>query len=206
MKLFQKYSTTIFLFLFLASFAKAQVSDKEIIPNYFKENSYKRIHLGRFSTYFGKKIALFTGGFDYGVKLIKIKPDFKLIDLSLGSNFILAFDGMYNSSRARPNYTRIVPGIELNWNLRLYFLRIQSINTQLYLEGLGMTFVYYAIPYPDKGTKINIGSHVGIGMDYQINSKLRGFKSLRLFHTSNGKDFDQNPTINAIGVVMGIQF
>jgi hypothetical protein len=190
----------------LASSAIAQDTLTNKKENYFKRNSYQRIHLGKFESYFNDNIGILTAGYDYGLKFFKVKPDFNLIDFGFGANIIMAFDERPDSSLARPNYVRIVPGFELNWSLRLYFLRIQSIKTRLFIEGEGMTFVYYTKPYPDNGTNINIGSHVGMGMDFQINDALRGYTSLRLFHTSNGKNYENNPALNAIGILVGLQF
>jgi Lipid A 3-O-deacylase (PagL). len=147
-----------------------------------------------------------TAGYDYGLKFIRLNPDYNLIDFGLGANIILAYGQKNDPSRERPDYTRIVPGFEANWNIRLYLLPIKKINTRIYLEGMGITFVYYTKPFPDNGTRINIGSHVGLGMDYRINSELRGFASLRLMHTSNGKEYIRNPAINAIGITTGLQF
>jgi hypothetical protein len=179
---------------------------KHAKENYFKRNSYNRIHLGKFDSYFHDNIRLFTAGYDYGLKLIKINPNFNLFDFGFGANVIMAFDEQRDSSLVRPNYARIVPGFELNWSVRLYLLRIQSIKTRLFLEGEGMTFVYYTKPYSDDGTNINIGSHLGLGIDYNIKDDLKGYTSLRLFHTSNGKKFENNPALNAIGILIGLQF
>jgi len=206
MKNASKILTTFVLMGFFASLTNAQQSGDGDKQYYFERNSYKRIHLGKFNSYFDDNIGVLTAGFDYGLKLIRIKPDFNLIDFGLGTNILFGFDEKHDPSKDRPNYARIVPGFEVNWNLRLYILPIQSIKTRLFLEGMGMTFVYYTKPYPDNGTNINIGSHVGMGMDYQINDALKGYTTLRLFHTSNGKEFEKNPALNAIGIVMGLQF
>lgn len=188
----------------VTTFAQDSLVNKK--QNYFKTNSYKKIHFGKFNSYFKDNIGILTAGYDYGLKLLKIKPNFNLIDFSLGLNLIMAFDEKTDPSKARPNYARIVPGFELNWNLRMYVLRIKSIQSRLFFEGEGMTFVYYTKPYPDTGTNLNIGSHVGIGLDHQINNSLKGYTCLRIYHTSNGKKFENNPAVNAIGILIGAQF
>jgi Lipid A 3-O-deacylase (PagL) len=206
MKKINNFWATFILVVVFASSANAQDSLTNHNQTYFKKNSYKRIHFGKFNSYFNDNIGIMTAGFDYGLKLIRIKPNFNLIDFGLGTNIIMAFDEKHDPTLVRPNYARIVPGFELNWSLRLYIVRIKSIKTRLFLEGEGMTFVYYTKPYPDNGTNINIGSHVGMGMDFQINDALKGYTSLSLFHTSNGKNFENNPALNAIGILMGLQF
>jgi Lipid A 3-O-deacylase (PagL) len=206
MKKINSFWATFILVVVFASSANAQDSLTNHNQTYFKKNSYKRIHFGKFNSYFNDNIGIMTAGFDYGLKLIRIKPNFNLIDFGLGTNIIMAFDEKNDPKLARPNYARIVPGFELNWSLRLYIVRIRSIKTRLFLEGEGMTFVYYTKPYPDNGTNINIGSHVGMGIDFQINDALKGYTSLRLFHTSNGKNFENNPALNAIGILTGLQF
>lgn len=144
-------------------------------------------------------------GYDAILQLINITPDFNLIDVGLGLNGLLAFDDRGGSAKGRPVNARITPGFEANWNLRLYVLPIPPIKSAVFLEGLGMTFIVYSREYPDNGTKINIGSHVGLGVQYPIN-KFKGYTTLRLFHSSNGKQFEHNPALNAIGLLMGIRF
>ena len=67
--------------------------------------------------------------------------------------------------------------------------------------------MYYTKPYPDGGTNINIGTHVGFGMKSQINDYLNGFATFRIFsHTSNGQAEETNPALDMVGLVLGIQF
>ena len=56
------------------------------------------------------------------------------------------------------------------------------------------------------GSIVNIGSHVGMGMEYQINDNLKGYTSIRLFHASNGKKYVDNQALDAVGIIMGVQF
>jgi hypothetical protein len=65
--------------------------------------------------------------------------------------------------------------------------------------------VAYAREYPDNGTRANIGSRVGLGMEYPVNNH-KAHTTLRLFHSSNGKSYENNPALNAVGILMGIQF
>ena len=203
----QKKIITVLLFCFfvgIISTSNIYAQTKE--GSYFKRNSFQRIHLGLFNSFFSNNIGIMTAGYDYGLKFFRIKPELNLMDLNLGVNILAAFDEQEDLTKDRPQYVRIVPGFELNWNIRLYVLPIQKINTKVYIEGTGMTLVFYTSPYPNNGTKLNIGSHLGLGMDYQINPALRGFTSLRFMHTSNGKSYEKNPAVNAIGIVSGLQF
>ncbi len=197
-----KVAKIIATILFLAIYLDAQAQKR----SFFKDNSYHRINLGLYHSYFNDNVGVMTAGYDYGLELIRLRSGLNLIDVGVGANIILAYDGQNDPSRERPDYARIVPGLEINWSVRLYFLPIKKIDTRMYLEALPITFVCYAKPYPDGGSRINIGSHVGLGIDYRLNSGLRGFASLRLMHTSNGREYERNPALNAIGITTGVQF
>ena len=206
-KYFNRLFLTIAILALLFSNANAQKpANNDNNGSFFKQNSYNRIYLGHLTSYTHDNIGIMSIGYDYGLKLLNIKPDYNLIDFGFGADLILGFDEKYDANRDRPYYARIVPGFEINWSMRLYLFPVRSIKSRIYLEGMGMTFVYYAKPYPDNGTNINIGSHVGVGIDYQINQGLKGFFSLRLAHTSNGKEYSHNPALNAIGLIAGLQF
>lgn len=172
----------------------------------WKRHFEQRIYWASYKSYFADNIGIAQCGYDGIFKLWQLTPDFNLVDVGLGADALLGFDERIDSTRSRPKYARIVPGIEVNWSIRIYLIPIRRIRARIYAEGIGMSFVCYAKEYPDKGTKINIGSHLGLGMDYKINSVLRGFTSLRIFHTSNGMEYPKNPALNAIGIVTGIQF
>jgi hypothetical protein len=122
----------------------------------------------------------------------------------------MAFDQVNNSEKdnfgnIRPINARITPGFELNWSLRLYIIPIPQINSRIFLEGLGISLIIYTREYPDNGTFVNIGSHVGLGIEYPINN-FKAYTTLRLFHSSNGKPYENNPALNAVGIITGIQF
>jgi hypothetical protein len=42
-------------------------------------------------------------------------------------------------------------------------------------------------------------------MEYPIKN-YKAYATLKWFHTSNGKTYDNNPALNAVGIVTGIQF
>ena len=197
----------------------AQETDHNKSNNWFKRHLNHRIYFGYYGSYFDDNINILQGGYDAVLTLINIKPKYNLIDFSVGLNVLTAFDQVNESQQdnfgnMRPNYARITPGLELNWCVRVFILPISKINTRLYVEGIGMSLVVYTRIFPDiitengraTGSIVNIGSHVGMGMEYLINEHFKGYTSVRLFHASNGKKYEDNPAINAVGIIMGLQF
>jgi hypothetical protein len=180
-------------------------SQENTVQNFFQRNLNHRIYLGLYSSYFDDNIRLMQAGYDCVLKLIHISPEFNLVDAGIGLNALMAFDDKGGSNNGRPQNARITPGFELNWSVRLYVLPVKKINSRIYLEGLGMSLVAYAREYPDNGTRANIGSHVGLGMEYPVNNH-KAYTTLKLFHSSNGKPYENNPALNAVGILMGMQF
>ncbi len=88
-----------------------------------------------------------------------------------------------------------------NFNQRVYFGYYNSY----FDDNINLLHVNTASG-KTTGSIANIGSHVGLGMEYQINEKLKGYTTLRLFHASNGKKYEDNPALDAVGIIMGIQF
>jgi hypothetical protein len=199
--MYKKNILLVFIFGIIVSGIYSQENNEQ---NYFQRNLNHKIYLGLYSIYFDNTM-LMQVGYDCVLKLVNINQNFNLIDLGIGLNALMAFDDKGGSNNERPINARITPGFELNWSIRLYVLPIQKINSRVFLEGLGMSLIVYSREYPDTGTYINIGSHVGAGMEYLINH-YKGYTSLRLFHSSNGKSYENNPALNAIGIIMGIQF
>ncbi|HPW66685.1 MAG TPA: acyloxyacyl hydrolase [Salinivirgaceae bacterium] len=211
----------VFTLLFcIATFgAFAQEIKSNNSENWFKRHFNQRIYFSYYGSYYHDNINMLQGGYDAVLKLIDITPKYNLIDFSIGLNGLMAFDQVNepkqdNFGNMRPDHSRITPGFELNWCARLFILPISKINARLYVEGLGMSLVVYAREFPDinttngraTGSIVNIGSHVGMGMEYQINDNLKGYTSIRLFHASNGKKYVDNPALDAVGIIMGVQF
>ena len=203
------------LLLFVSAFGlNAQDMDNNSEQNFFLRNLNHRVYLGFYSSYFDDDIRLLQTGYDCVLKLIHIKPNFNLLDFGLGFSFLLAFDEVYewqkdNFGNMRPSHARVTPGFELNWNLRIYIIPIPPIKGRIFIEGLGITLVVYTREFPDigiaKGSFVNIGSHAGIGMEFSINN-FKVYTTLRLFHSSNGKAYEDNPALNAVGILAGVQF
>ena len=186
--------------------------------NYFQRNFNNRVYFGYYSSYFDDNIQLLQCGYDAVLKIIHISPQFNLLDIGIGLNGLLAYDMVYemqkdNFGHDRPKNGRTTIGFELNWNVRLFIIPITKINSRIYIEGCGMSLVVYSREFPNtltmangtKGTFVNIGTYVGLGMEYPINN-FKGYTTLRWFHSSNGKIYENNPALNTVGIIMGLQF
>jgi len=185
-------------------------SQEDIKDNWFQKHFNSRIYLGYYSSYFDDNIKVLQCGYDGILKLIDITPKFNLIDVGLGLNGLLAYDMMNkiekdNFGYERPKNVRMTIGFELNWNVRIYIIPIPKINSRIFLEGCGMSLVVYSREFPETGTHVNIGTNLGLGMEYPI-SNFKGFTTLKWFHSSNGKAYKHNPALNAVGIIMGLQF
>jgi hypothetical protein len=144
------------------------------------------------------------------LKLIDINQNFNLLDIGIGLNGMLAFDMVNepqedNFGHIRPKNGRTTFGFELNWNVRLYIIPIPKINSRIFIDGCGMSLVVYSREFPDTGTYINIGTNVGLGIEYPINN-YKAYTILKWFHTSNGDVYENNPALNTVGIVIGLQF
>jgi len=206
----------IIVFLSVVMYSFSEENDE---LNWNQKRFNNKIFLGYYSSYCDDNIHLVQSGYEAVFRLANIKPEFNLLDMGIGLNGIVAYDMVNgdakdNLGRMRPKNSRLTFGFELNWNARLYVIPIQKINSRIYLEGCGMGLVVYSRKFPDtrtiadngsRGSHVNIGVNVGLGMDYPI-SNFRGFTTIRYYHTSNGKEYEVNPGLNAIGILMGLQF
>jgi len=201
----------IALFILLSSFLTINIFSQETIENnYLQKNFNNRIHLGYYSSYFDDNIQLLQCGYDAVLKLIYINPQYNLFDFGLGLNGLLAYDMIKeiqkdNLGNERSKNGRMTLGFELNWNIRFYVLPITKINSRIFIEGCGMSLVVYSREFPENGTYVNIGTNLGLGMEYPI-SKNKAYTVLKWFHSSNGKSYENNPALNTVGMVMGLQF
>jgi hypothetical protein len=153
---------------------------------------------------------LLQGGYEGVLKLIYIIPNFNLMDVGIGLNGIFAYDMVYEIQtdhwgHQRPKNGRTTYGFELYWNIRLFLIPIPKINARIYAEGCGMSLVVYSREFPDTGTHVNIGTNIGLGMEYPI-SNYKGYTTLKWYHTSNGDVYENNPGLNTVGIIMGLQF
>ena len=65
----------------------------------------------------------------------------------------------------------------------------------------------YSQDYPENGTKLNGGWHLGGGFEYSLEKNTKLFAPIRWFHTSNNDVYgrERNPSVNALGIAIGIQ-
>jgi len=89
--------------------------------------------------------------------------------------------------------------------VRIYTPPIKKI--RLFAEGI-MSLVTYTKNFPENGTKVNGGWHIGGGIEYKFEDNTKIFTSVAWFHNSNNDVYgrERNPSINAIGIGIGIQF
>jgi hypothetical protein len=178
--------------------------------NFFQRHLQHRVYWGFYDSYFDDHIKLLQGGCDAVWRLINISPQFNLLDFGIGLSGLLAYDMVTesrkdNGDHGRPKNGRSTFGVELNWSVRLYVIPLPPIDSRIYIEGCGMSLVVYSREFPDTGTQVNVGTYLGLGMEYPIKNGT-AYTTLRWFHTSNGKTYDKNPALNTVGIVMGLQF
>jgi hypothetical protein len=203
----KKFLCLLFVLGFLAINIYSQENTEQ---NWFQKHFNNKIYLGYYSSYFDDNIQILQGGYEAVLRLIDIKPNFNLLDVSIGLNGLLAYDMVNevkkdNFGHERPKNGRTTIGFELNWNVRIYLIPIPKINSRIFVEGCGMSLVVYSREFPETGTHLNIGTNIGLGMEYPINA-YKAYTTLKWFHTSNGKTYENNPALNTVGIVTGIQF
>jgi len=203
----KKITISILVFSLLAK----NISSQEISEgNFLQRNFDNRIYLGYYSSYFDDNIRLLQCGYDAVLRLIHISPQYNLMDCSIGLNGLLGYDMVNetqkdNFGNERPKNGRMTFGLELNWNIRLYIIPIKKINSRIFLEGCGMSLIVYSREFPENGTHVNIGTNIGMGMEYPINNN-KAYTVIKWFHSSNGKPYESNPALNTVGMVMGLQY
>ena len=207
----KNFSIVFALFLLVSSRILSQENQTNT-GNWFQRHFSQRIYLGFYDSFGDEKANVLQAGYDAVLDFINITPTWHLLDFCVGLDALFVRDQINketkdNSGHIRHTDNRFIPGFELNWGIRLYFLPISKIKTSLYLEAAPMTLVIYTKPYPDTGTNVNIGTHIGFGMKTQINDSLKGYATIRLFsHTSNGKPEIANPALDMAGFIVGLQF
>ena len=178
--------------------------------NWFSRHFSNKIFLGYYSSYFDDNIRMLQGGYEAALKLINITSNYNLLDVGIGLSGLLAYDFVNenqkdNFGHDRPKNGRTTPGFELNWNVRLFAIPLLKINSCVYIEGCGMSLVVYSIEFPDTGTFVNIGTYLGMGLEFPLNN-CKGYATLRWYHTSNGREYHNNPAFNSVGLIIGLQF
>jgi hypothetical protein len=139
-------------------------------------------------------IGVIETGYDFIWNFPTFK-NYQLMDLGIGLSGLFIFDD--TGSPRTP-----VMGLGINGNMRIYTPAIRK--SRLFLDGI-MGLVLYSKNYPENGTKLNGGWHLGGGFEYSLEKNTKLFASIRWFHTSNNDVYgrNRNPSVNALGI--GIQ-
>ncbi len=194
------FVTALFFSLFLPVFSQeTPQTDAESLP--LAGDTFRhRIGAGSYLALYSTNTGIIDAGYDAVFRVLRLTPDYNLLDISLGADILFILDG--NNSMPR-----FIPGIGVNAGGRLYVLPIRKIRSRIFLEVI-LGFVVYAREYPDNGTYINFARHLGLGVEYRVNDYSEFFAAARWFHTSNADLYgrERNPGLNGIGIVCGIQF
>jgi len=207
----QKLNIRLIALIFVMVMPQAFTQENKT-ENWFQQHFEQRIYLGLYDSFGDEKANVVQAGYDAVLNLIEPTPAWYLFDFCLGLDVLFVRDQIETESSSwygqpRTTENRLIPAFELNWGVRLHFLPIPKIKTTLYLEAVPITLVVYTQPYPDSGTYVNIGTHIGFGFKSKINDTLNIFTTLRFFsHTSNGQAEETNPSLDMVGLIVGLQF
>ena len=188
----KKICCIIILFLIInLSTAEAQ-DDKKII------DFGHRITLGSYYSYTENVVGILEPMYDFVLNVPYINSKYNLLDFGIGISVIMAFDG-------KGNVRLPTLGFGLNGSMRIYSPYIK--NARAFANGI-MSLVLYTKDYPENGTKINGGWHIGGGLEYRMENAMKIFTSINWFHNSNNDVYgrERNPAINAIGIMTGLQY
>ena len=157
-----------------------------------------RMTIGNYNSYWNDNIGILEAGYDFILNILYVNSNYNIFDFGIGLSGLFAFNNIGN-----PRYP--VFGLGINGSMRLYSPIIRK--TRLFLEGI-MSLVIYSEDYPQNGSMVNGGWHLGGGMEYNIENTTKLFAKILWFHTSNNDVYgrDRNPSINAVGIAIGVQF
>jgi len=188
----QQERTWIRIIIFLCLFNSVLYS-QENKPSYFGH----RVTIGNYNSFWEDDIGIIEAGYDFILNFLYIAPEYNILDFGIGLSGLFAFDKLGNPRQP-------VLGLGLNGGMRIYTPALRK--TRIFLEGV-MSLVTYAKEFPENGTIVNGGWHLGGGIEYNIENATKLFSKILWFHTSNNDVYgrDRNPSINAVGIAAGIQ-
>jgi len=184
-----KWFMAIIIFIVVGSIAFSQ-ENKILDFNH-------RITIGNYNSYWNDNIGVLEAGYDFILNILYITPEYNIFDFGIGLSGLFAFDNIGNPRQP-------VLGLGINGSMRLYSPIIKR--TKFFLEGI-MSLVIYTEDYPQNGTMINGGWHLGGGIEYNPGNNTKLFTKILWFHTSNNDVYgrERNPSLNALGLAAGIQ-
>jgi len=187
-----KYLGIVFL-LFLIGFSPLNSQENKKLLDFGH-----RITIGHYDSYTNDNIGIAEAGYDFILNFPYIKPNYNLMDLGIGLSGLFAFDSMGNIREP-------VLGLGVNGSMRVYTPSLRQI--QMFLEAV-MSLVLYSKDYPENGTMLNGGWHLGGGLEYDLENNSKLFAAIKWFHTSNNDIYgrERNPSINALGLGLGVCF
>jgi hypothetical protein len=163
-------------------------------------NSYfgHRLTIGNYNSFWEDDIGILEAGYDFIFNFPYIIPEYNILDFGIGLSSLFAFDKLGNPRQP-------VLGLGLNGSMRIYTPAFRK--TRIFLEGI-MSLVIYTKEFPQNGTILNGGWHLGGGFEYNMENTTKLFAKILWFHTSNNDIYgrDRNPSINAVGFAAGVQF
>jgi hypothetical protein len=180
------------IMFFLCLFSPA-LDSQESKPSYFGH----RVTIGNYNSFWEDDIGIIEAGYDFIFNFPYITPEYNILDFGIGLSGLFAFDKLGNPRQP-------VLGLGLNGSMRIYTPALKK--TSIFLEGV-MSLVTYTKEFPENGTIVNGGWHLGGGIEYNTENTTKLFAKVLWFHTSNNDIYgrDRNPSINAVGIAAGIQ-
>ena len=181
----------ILLLLFIIGYSPLFSQEKNKILNFGH-----KLTIGNYNSYTNDNIGIIEAGYDFVLNFPYLNENYNLMDYGIGLSGLFAFDGTENLRSP-------VLGLGVNGGMRLFSQYFWK--TRVFLEGI-MSLVIYSKEYPENGTIVNGGWHLGGGLEYSINGDTNIFMAIRWFHTSNNDIYgrDRNPSINAVGIGIGL--
>ncbi|WP_461254959.1 hypothetical protein [Treponema sp. R80B11-R83G3] len=182
-----------YLIVVLAITINVRIFSQENKPSYFGH----RVTIGNYNSFWDDGIGILEAGYDFIFNFLHITPEYNILDFGIGLSGLFAFDKQGNPRQP-------VLGIGLNGSMRIYTPALKK--TRIFLESV-ISMVTYTKEFPENGTIINGGLHFGGGIEYNTENATLLFAKILWFHTSNNDIYgrDRNPSINAVGIAIGVQ-
>lgn len=160
-------------------------------------NFSHRLTIGNYNSFWDDDIGMIEAGYDFIFNFPYITPEYNIMDFGIGLSGLFAFDKLGDPRQP-------VLGFGVNGSMRLYSPALRK--ARIFLEGV-MSLVVYTKEFPENGTNVNGGWHLGGGFEYNIEETTKLFAKILWFHTSNNDIHgrERNPSINAVGIAAGVQ-